>query len=186
MKTMAYFSLFLFTSLACRERQPTEHSEQIGPVHVRHAFSSKSVHPWKVDMWLDATLYRVGEPIEVGFRATPLKPNERWHRPATKASLTITPASGGKPRNISQIVELQECQALPAGREIIYSEILDFPPKEFCWQATLEDVFHSSWRRNGKYLDPDRYAMDAEIALGETKVKFKRIHVDVEIRKPHR
>lgn len=186
MKMSACATLLLLAPLACREQRPVKHSIQIGPLHVRHALQFRSIDDWKIDMWLLATSFRVGEPIDVGFRLTPMKV-EQTQLPKIVAELKLTGMGISDTTSIVLTPLLQQCQEMPEGREMTYpsGETSDFPPKERCWQKVLDDSFKIGWRNSDKFLEPGTYLLDVEVRLNNSKTQFKGVRVVVIRRTPH-
>jgi hypothetical protein len=162
--------------------------ERQGPLHVRHEFQTIITKAgWKTQIWLDATLYFVSEPLNVGVRLTPPKDLDR--PPPAKLVIRVLQVTADKViREATTTLAWKDCSSMEKGREVLrsnkeFGEIGLFPPKEKCWQATVEDAFKSEDDPKNRF-EPDRYRVAIELVLDDQPpIFFNAISIEFRHRK---
>jgi hypothetical protein len=106
--------------------------------------------------------------------------------PKTKVHLKLMQADGRAARETDVEPVFQECSTMKKRRESSYENgkwgpETDFPPKERCWETTLQDPFNSDRRREGTApLVTGDFLLAVEVTMETgTRLKFEPVSVSI-------
>jgi hypothetical protein len=115
---------------------------------VKHRLQTTAKAGWKAEAWLDGSSYPGYYPIDVWIRLTPEDPQVK-QLPKVKVQVLLALVGAVKPiRQALLEPEFQECAKMKKRKETILTggkdqPILNFPPKESCWETIIRDPFKS-------------------------------------------
>ena len=159
---------------------------------VRHSWQCVNDELWKSELWVNATLIDIRDPIEVFIRLT----RHRLilgERPQSKVALRwVDRATSKVVLEASGLPSFVECSKMKKGREVNFQDtnkewgkILAFPPKEPCWQTLLGDPFNTDGRHQGtNQFKYGEYALFVDLTLEDgSSFIFEPVHISVKPRR---
>jgi hypothetical protein len=147
-------------------------------VLVKHRARTANKDGWKVQTWLEASLFRESAPIHVWFRTFP--PASIDSAPKATAHLKLLQQDKTVVQERTIALRLKDCAKMEPRREIENESdgIANFPPKERCWEGAAAYAFSGP----AKPVAAGTYLVIVEIAV-ENGPKIEFAPASIEIRK---
>jgi hypothetical protein len=178
--------MFIFTALACERQRPIRVLTEADSLTTKHRLRTLVRGNWKAEVWLWGSVFDRDEGMDVNVRLTP-KGGELKALPQLEVDLGLSKTGEDTSlRKAAYRGTWQECARMEKRRETTYENgkwgvVVDFPPNEACWEATIRDAFKSDRRLSGTApIAVGEYLLQIRIAIdGGPKFDFDKIELSV-------